>query len=187
MRANDDDITLYLSPSRGALHTAISQLYERARERIASRDTHVVDNDTGEVIERQYRVTFSEDRDGRSLRQLRFYWGVVLKQISEQAMLNGARYSAKGWHEAFKRQVLGFEVVKVQVAGRKHPQVYRRLRSTTDLTVKQMSEYLDEIIATATTDLGVVFNLDPVERESVRWRRKPRKVVAPAEREAVEA
>jgi hypothetical protein len=166
---DERDVVLYTISDPKALHSAVNSLYERAKVRVKSAPDRV-DPDTGEVTPRTWRFTFGEAEDDRSLKQLRFYWGVLLRQISEQAVMNGVRYNAEGWHEAFKRQVLGFEIVKVRVAGRKHSQAYRRLKSTTRLTVKQMSEYLDEIIAIASTDLGVVFEFDQQERDSVRYR-----------------
>ena len=51
------------------------------------------------------------------------------------------------------------EVVKVKVAGRKRPTVIRRLRSTTGLSVRAMSNYLDELQAHASSELGVRFSV----------------------------
>lgn len=186
---HESDLVLYAVATPQSMRAAMVQAFEFAKSRCFSpEDVEVIDNETGEIVTRQLRIVIGPDVEDRSVKQNRFYWGVVLKQISAQATLNGARYSAEGWHEAFKRQVLGFEVVKAPVAGRKRPAIYRRLRSTTDLTVKQMSEYLDEIITTASTDLGVEFEFDQQERESVRYKRKPRKAKdAAVEREAVEA
>lgn len=188
---HESDLVLYTVATPQAMRTAMVNAFEYAKSRcFAPDDVELVDEETGEVKVRQLRIVIGPDVEDRSLKQNRFYWGPVLRQVSEQAVMDGKRYSAEAWHEAFKRQVLGFEVVKVPVAGRKRPQVYRRLRSTTDLSVKQMSEYLDEVIATATADLGVEFRFDEQEREAVRWKRKPRKVQVKAnetEREAVPA
>lgn len=169
---HDDDLLVQVAPTREALHAGVTRLYELARDRLGMRDPTVIDNDTGEIVERRYRLMFGEDRDSRSLRQNRFYFGPVLRQIAEQAP---GHYTTQAWHEAFKRQFLGFEITSVEVAGRKRKTTIRRLRSTTGLSVKQMSEYLDEVIATAANDLGVVFDLDPTEREAVRWKAKKRK------------
>lgn len=170
---DDRDIVLLTHGTREALHAAATRLYELAKQR-AALSPDKPDPDTGEVEPRTWRFTFGESEDDRTLRQNRFYWGAVLDQVSEQARVAGQRYTTEAWHELGKRQFLGFEVVKVPVAGRKRAQVYRRLRSTTDLTVKQMSEYLDRFIAFATADLAVVFDFDPVEREAVRYRRPAR-------------
>ena len=176
---HDDDIVVFTAATAHAVHAGVLQVYERAKTKVAANGPEWTDDD-GVGHERQYRLTFAEVREDRSARQNRFYWGPVLTQIAAQAPGN---WTPDAWHEAFKRTILGFEVVKVKVAGRKRATIYRRLRSTTDLTVKQMSEYLDQVLATAATDLGVVFDLDPAEREAVRYRkpaRKPRTETAPA-------
>lgn len=110
---------------------------------------------------RQGRALVAEFRlldDERSVRQNRFYWGVVLKDISEQANLNGQRYSADAWHELFKRQFLQRRVRKVAVAGRLRKVVSVSLGSTTDLSVRGMNLYLEKVQAFAATDLGVAFS-----------------------------
>ena len=96
--------------------------------------------------------------DDRTLQQNRFYWGVVLRDISAQAMLGGQRWTADAWHEFGKRQFLGYEIRAVKVAGKKKPVYIRRLRHTPDLSVTKMSAYLDEFIAFGVTDLGVKFS-----------------------------
>lgn len=103
------------------------------------------------------RILCEEHEEDRGLQANRFYWGVVLKQTSEQARIAGQRYTADAWHELGKRQFLGFEIKKVAVAGRKKVTTIRRLRSTTDLSVKKMSAYLEEFMAFAAADLGVRF------------------------------
>lgn len=129
--------------SREQAHEAVVQVYAHAQALIADA--------------KRVRICCGEDEDDRSLQANRFYWGVVLKQISEQARVAGQRYTVDAWHELFKRQFLGYEIVRVQVAGRKRATVYRRLRSTTKLLVKKMSAYLEETLAFAAADLGVVF------------------------------
>lgn len=104
------------------------------------------------------RISAQEDEDDRSIQQNRFYWGVVLKETSEQARIEGQRYAAEAWHELGKRQFLGYQIKKVKVAGRKKVTVIRSLRSTKDLKVKPMSKYLEQFIAFAVTDLGVRFS-----------------------------
>lgn len=106
----------------------------------------------------EVEITVAPREDDRSVQQNRFYWGVVLKEISDQARLNGTTYSAEAWHELFKRQLLGYEIKKVPVAGRKRPTVIRRLKSTTDLKVRAMSKYLEQAQAFAVSELGVRFS-----------------------------
>lgn len=176
-----DAITLYTPGDRESLYRAVLRLYQLARDRVAAAGDRV-DAETGEVMPRVWRMSFDEREDDRSLRQHRFYWGAVLTQISERASLNGQRYTADAWHELFKRQFLRYEVVRATVAGRKRPTIYRRLRSTTKLTVKRMSEYLEKVIAFAATDLGITLDLDPAEREATRYVRPARRAAITQER-----
>lgn len=105
------------------------------------------------------RVLVEQQEDDRTVQQNRFYWGPVLSEISEQAVIEGQRWVSEAWHELFRRQFLGYEVVKVRVAGKKRPVVIRRLRSTTKLKVRAMGNYLDQVQAFAATDLGVRFSV----------------------------
>jgi hypothetical protein len=182
----ETDLILYPVATLQQMRESMVLAFEHARSLCFSPDdVELVDEETGEIRTRRLRIVVGPDVEDKTLRQLRFYFGPVLRQISEQAVIGGHRYSVEAFHELFKRQILGFEVTKVAVAGRKRVQVYRRLRSVRDLSVKQMSAYLDEVIATAATDLGVAFVFDLDEREAVRWKRKPRK--AAATRQAEEA
>lgn len=104
-------------------------------------------------------VDVREWESDRSIRQNRYYWGVVLKEISAQARVEGQRYTAEAWHELGKRQFLGYEIRKVTVAGRRKKTVIRSLRSTTKLKVKAMSDYLERFQAFAATELGVRFSI----------------------------
>lgn len=108
---------------------------------------------------RKVRITAAEAEDDRTIQQNKFMWGPCLKEISEQAVLNGAKWTPDAWHEMFKRVFLGYEIVKVKVAGRKRATVIRRLRSTTGLSVRAMSNYLDELQAFAATEHGVRFSV----------------------------
>lgn len=108
---------------------------------------------------KRVRLAVATQEDDRSLRQNRYYWAACLGEISEQASINGQRWSSDAWHELFKRQFIGYEIEKVKVAGRKRTTVIRRLRSTTKLSVRAMSTYLEQVQAFAATELGVQFSL----------------------------
>lgn len=136
--------------TREGAHKVVKLAYERARDLIA---------DGKEV-----RILAAEAEDDRSVRQNRFYWGAVLREISEQAKINGERWAPDAWHQWAKREYLGYAFVRETVAGRKRKVVRKELRSTTKLSVKRMSEYLDKVMAFAATDLGVVFSETKWER-----------------------
>lgn len=107
---------------------------------------------------RRLVVKVEEAEDERSLKQNAFMWGYVLKTIKTQAVIDGIGADENGWHLYFKRRLLGYRAVKVKVPGKKRPSITRELRSTTGLSVKKMSEYLDKVMAIAATEFGVTFD-----------------------------
>lgn len=106
-------------------------------------------------------VTVARAEDDRSVLANKFYWGILLRDISEQAKVDGQQYVAEAWHELFKRRFLGFEIKKAAVAGRKRKLVTRTLRSTARLKIRAWHRYIDQIAAMATNDLGVAFTEPP--------------------------
>ena len=110
------------------------------------------------MAQRRLKVTVEEAEDERSLQQNAFMWAYVLKTISRQAVIDGIGADENGWHLYFKRRLLGYRVVKVKVPGKKRPSITRELRSTTGLSVRRMSKYLDEMMAIAATEFGVTFD-----------------------------
>ena len=85
----------------------------------------------------------------RTKAQNRRYWGNgVLKQIADQATVNGRLYSAETWHELAKRKFIGVvELPNGEVIG----------KSSTDLTTAEFCEFCDQVEAYAATELGVTF------------------------------
>lgn len=88
-------------------------------------------------------------RRKRTKAQNRRYWGNgVLKQIADQATVNGRLYSPEVWHEQFKRQFIGVEELpNGELIG----------KSSTGLTTQEFCEFSDQVEAYAATELGVVF------------------------------
>lgn len=85
----------------------------------------------------------------RTKAQNRRYWGNgVLKQIADQAAVNGRLYSAETWHEFMKKKFIGLvELPDGSVIG----------QSSRDLSTAQFSEFCSQVEAYAATELGVVF------------------------------
>jgi hypothetical protein len=137
----------------------------------------------------EVELTVGEHHDPKTLKQLRFIHGPVLKQIAEQAVVNGQRWSMEAWKILLKQMFLGYEFVEVAtplVLDREtgewrkpkrkvKPKVLKTLRSLRDLDVREGAEFIDKVIAFATTDLGVVFHFIAFEREEVRYREPVRK------------
>ena len=106
-------------------------------------------------------VTVMPEEDHKTIQQGKFLWGVVLKEISEQAKIDGVKYSAQAWHELGKRQFLPREKRKVVVAGKKAFWT-TSVGTTQGKGVRFMSAYIERMLAYGADDLGVRFS-------EVRW------------------
>jgi len=107
--------------------------------------------------------------DAKTDRQRRYYHGVVLKTIAQQARPHGQQFPLAVWKEHFRAEYLGHKTVttKNPLTGKK---VRRRQRvSTEDLGVKGYSQLIDRVSAFAATELGVSFpaSFDQWERMEV--------------------
>jgi hypothetical protein len=101
------------------------------------------------VLQGGGRWVLAVTRRKRTPKQNKRYWGKgVLAQIAEQAAPNGKLYSAKVWHEQFKRDFIGVEELpNGDVVG----------MSSTDLDTAEFSAFCDQVEAYAATELGVTF------------------------------
>lgn len=105
-------------------------------------------NDLGKPL----RVIITAEGEKRNDQQNRFYWGCVLRCISEQSWTAGRQYDKDTWHEYFARLFGVCEDVTLPDG-----EVIVRRKSTTAMTVAEFSEYLDQVQAHAATKLGVIF------------------------------
>lgn len=101
------------------------------------------------VLQSGQRWVLTIKRRQRTDKQNRRYWGNgVLKQIAEQATVNGKLYASEVWHEQFKRQFIGvIELPNGEVIG----------KSSTGLTTTEFCNFSDQVEAFAATEFGVVF------------------------------
>lgn len=107
---------------------------------------------------KRVRMRCHEAKDTRSVKQNAFLWAGVYSEISLQAVVCGERWISEAWHELFKRMFLGYRYERQPgIAGVSKDRAVRVLRSTTELSVKEMSVYLDQVLSYGTTDLGVTF------------------------------
>lgn len=84
----------------------------------------------------------------RSVEQNRRLW-FLYREISEKVFIDGKRFSQDVWHEFLKRKFIGcIEMPNGQLMG----------ISTTKLSVQEMSEYQEKIIAWASMEHGVLWN-----------------------------
>lgn len=101
-------------------------------------------------------LTLAEEEDIRSLQQNRYYWGFLLKQISQQCRINGIGATAQGWHQWMKDRYLAPRFKKVMLPGQANPLVVREPASTRGLSVAAFSKYLQQVEAEAVSDYGCV-------------------------------
>jgi hypothetical protein len=112
---------------------------------------------------RPLQITIEEYRPTRKLSQQAYLFAGPLKDISEQAWLDGKQYSVDVWAHYFKEQLLPEEFDPALCKDsyqkwRYDPAGNRVLTgSTTELTVKGMAEYITAITAFGGS-LGVQFS-----------------------------
>lgn len=103
------------------------------------------------------RVIVTAEERKRNPEQNRFYWGVVLRDISEQAWVAGRQFDKDTWHEYFA-DLFAEKVERILPDGRIH--VSRK--STSDMSVGDFTTYLAQVQAHAANELGVSFDGGPI-------------------------
>lgn len=98
------------------------------------------------------RVIVTAEVRPRNTQQNRFYWGAVLKAVSEQAWVEGRQFDKDAWHEYFARKYGVLDELTLPDG-----EIITRRKSTTQMSVGEFSAYLNDVQAYATTDLGVQF------------------------------
>ncbi|VVE82886.1 recombination protein NinB [Pandoraea sputorum] len=98
------------------------------------------------------RVIVTSDEKKRNAEQNRFYWGVALRDISEQAWIDGKQYDKDTWHEYFAR-MFGVSDELTLPDG----EIITRRKSTAQMTIGEFSIYVNQVQAWAANHLGVEF------------------------------
>lgn len=98
------------------------------------------------------RVIVTSDEKKRNAEQNRFYWGVALRDISEQAWIDGKQFDKDAWHEYFSRKFGVCEDLTLPDG-----EIITRRKSTTQMTVGEFSTYVNQVQAWAANHLGVEF------------------------------
>ncbi len=121
--------------------------------------------------EKPLEVIIREEVKMRGLDANARMWAGPLKDIAEQAYIEGRAYSAEVWHEYFKKEYLPeeFDPEMTREGYRKWavaPDGARVLiGSTTQLTVKGFAVYLTQVEAFGAGQ-GVLFSASPNERRT---------------------
>jgi len=95
-------------------------------------------------------ITSTEEK--RRTQQNKYYWAVVIRSISEQSWVGGKQFSTEAWHEMFA-QMYG---VHKDVTLPNGDVVIKRL-STTEMKVREFSEYTERVTSYGSIELGVKF------------------------------
>lgn len=98
------------------------------------------------------RLTITSEEKRRTSEANRFYWGVVLRDIAEQAWVEDRQYDKDTWHEYFA-DLYGVKVEKRLPDGR----IVSLRKSTSEMSAGEFSEYLTKVQARAASEFGVSF------------------------------
>lgn len=98
------------------------------------------------------RLTVSTKEEKRRERQNRYYFGIVLKSIEEQAWVSGKRFTKDAWHELLANQF--GEFVEIELPDGNN--ILKRL-STTEMSVKRFAKYITEVTAYACSEFVIHF------------------------------
>lgn len=116
-------------------------------------------------------VVIRERKDRRTLDQNAAMWAGPLKDLADQAWVNGRQFSPEVWHEHAKREFLPEDDDPDLALLVRNPETYCKwaytpagdrvlVGSTTRLTKRGMGEYLDQVFAMG-AELGVLFHEAP--------------------------
>jgi hypothetical protein len=96
------------------------------------------------------RIEVTQRGDKRSVEQnIRLH--ALLREIAEQAWINGRQYDMETWKEHFRRSYIGTEEINLPDGTR-----IERGISTTTLSVSEFASLMDRIEQYASEQLGVV-------------------------------
>ena len=96
------------------------------------------------------RVIVTEESKRRNSEQNRRLWGYLYKTIAEQAWVNEKQYTKDIWHEFFARE-FGVCDEMVLPTG----EIITRRKSTTEMSVKEFADFMQQIEIYAAQQLGV--------------------------------
>jgi hypothetical protein len=126
--------------------------------------------------------------DSITEKQRAYLHAVVFRDIAQQARVNGQQFPRDVWKEWYRSELLGFKVVTSinPFTGKKSR---RRVRvSTEDLGVRGMADYIDRVIAHASTELGVTVSKPlPAHLRPQRRKQRPAEVIDQETGEILEA
>lgn len=100
------------------------------------------------------RVIVTEEEMDRLDEQIAYYFGPLMRQVTEQAWVGGRQYSKEVWHEYFAKLFLpATEIVLPdgEIVTKRGSIARGRI------SLKRMTQFIKEVEAHAATELGVEF------------------------------
>jgi len=100
------------------------------------------------------RVVVSDEDQDRLEEQIRYYFGVVIAALSENAWVGGGRFSKEAWHEEMARQFL--PQTEITLPG---GEIIQRRQSIArgHIGIRAMAEFTQKVEAHAATEYGIEF------------------------------
>ena len=101
------------------------------------------------------RVIVTEEEMDRLDEQIAYYFGPLMRQVTEQAWVQGRQYSKEVWHEHFAKLFLP---AKELVLPDGEIVIKRGSIARGKISLKKMTAFITEVEAYAATELGVEFD-----------------------------
>ena len=98
------------------------------------------------------RVIVTTEAEKRRDAQNKHYWAGVITQIADQAMVAGKKFTKLVWHEYYAD--LFAPMVEIIMP---YGEIVTRRKSTTEMLVKEFSDYTATVESDAATEHGVMF------------------------------
>ena len=108
---------------------------------------------------RKLVISIEDYEDKLSTAQRAYYHGYILKEVADQARIDGRFFPISVWKEHFRKTFLGEKRKSTlnPITGRKSKRSVRV--STEDLGVKGYNQLIEKVTAFAVTELGVRFDV----------------------------
>lgn len=98
------------------------------------------------------RVIVSTEAEKRRDAQNKYYFAGVIVQIADQVVVNGHKFGKLAWHEHYADMFA--PLIEIILPG---GEVKTRRKSTTEMLVKEFSDYTTAVEADAAQEHGVMF------------------------------
>lgn len=105
------------------------------------------------------RVIVTSKTPDRLDTQIAYYFGVLLKSISDQAFVGGKKHDKIIWDRHYRLKYLPYETTANPITGEEFIVTAELKRGK--IGVKRMTQYLQEVEADAVSELGIMLPAKP--------------------------